>query len=365
VVVQFTLSILLIIGTAIVYQQQNYIKNMRLGWDREHLVYIPLRADTRKSYDVLKQELIQNPQVLNVTGTSQLPTHIGSNSAGAQWDGKDPEFSILIGFNSVDFDFVETLKIEMAEGRSFSKEYTSDGSQAWIVNEEVAKLMKKVSVIGEKFSHVGREGMIVGVMKNFHYQTLKNKIEPIAIAVNSDDLNYMIVRIPPEEVSASLGIIENTWKRVIPAFPFEYRFMDERFDRMYRTEQRIGTLLRYFAVLAVFVACLGLFGLASFMAEKRTKEIGIRKVLGASVTQIARLMCREFFVLVIVANVIAWPTAYFVMKKWLESYAYRARLGFFVFFGAMLLALLVAILSVGYQAIRAARANPADSLRYE
>jgi ABC-type antimicrobial peptide transport system permease subunit len=175
----------------------------------------------------------------------------------------------------------------------------------------------------------------------------------------------MIVRIPPEDVSASLGLIEKTWKRVIPGFPFEYRFMDERYDMMYRTEQRIGTLLKYFAALAVFVACLGLFGLASFMAEKRTKEIGIRKVLGASVTQVARLMCREFFILVIMANVMAWPTAYFVMRKWLQSYAYRTDLGFFVFLGAMLLALVVAVLSVGYQAVRAARANPADSLRYE
>jgi predicted permease len=365
VVVQFALSILLIIGTAVVYQQQGYIKSMRLGWDREHLVYIPLRADTRKSYNVLKQELVRNPQVLNVTGTSQLPTHIGSNSAGAEWEGKDPEFSILIGFNSVDFDFTETLKIEMAEGRSFDKEHTSDLSRSWIVNEEVAKLMSKDSVIGEGFNFQGIDGTIVGVMKNFHYQTLKNKIEPIAFAVNQDYLNYMIIRIPPENIPSSLGIIEKTWKRVIPTYPFEYRFMDERFDMMYRTEQRIGTLLKYFAILAVFVACLGLFGLASFMAEKRTKEIGIRKVLGASVAQIARLMCREFFLLVIVANVIAWPTAYLVMRKWLQSYAYRTDLGFFVFIGAMLLALFVAILSVSYQAIRAARANPADSLRYE
>jgi len=245
------------------------------------------------------------------------------------------------------------------------REYTSDLSKSWIVNEEVVKLMDKDSVIGERFSHVGVDGTIVGVMKNFHYQTLRNKIEPLAIAVNPKDLNYMIIRIPPEDVSASLGFIENTWKRIIPTYPFEYRFMDERYDMMYRAEQRIGTLLRCFAVLAVFVACLGLFGLASFMAEKRTKEIGIRKVLGASVTQVTRLLCREFFLLVLVANVIAWPAAYFIMRKWLQSYAYRVDLGYFVFVGAMLLALFVAILSVGYQAIRAARANPAKSLRYE
>ncbi len=365
VVVQFALSILLIIGTAVVYQQLNYIKTIRLGWDKEHLVYIPLRADTKKSYSALKQALIQNPQVLNVSGTSQLPTYIGSNSGGAQWEGKDPELQILIGFNAVDFDFTETLKIEMAEGRSFDKEYAADHSKSWIVNEEVAKLMDKDSVIGERFSHVGVEGTIIGVMKNFHYQNLRNKIEPLAIVVDQDSLNYMIIRIPPEGVSISLGFIEKTWKQIIPNYPFEYRFMDDRYDMMYRSEERIGTLLRYFAVLAVFVACLGLFGLASFMAEKRTKEIGIRKVLGASVPQITRLLCKEFFLLVLMANVIAWPAAYFIMRKWLQSYAYRVDLGYFAFIGAMLLALFVAILSVSYQAIRAARANPAESLRYE
>jgi putative ABC transport system permease protein len=365
VVVQFALSILLIIGTAVVYQQLNYIKSIRLGWEKEHLVYIPMRADTRKSYNALKQELIQSPQILNVTGTSQLPTHISSNSGGADWEGKDPEFQILIGINAVDFDFVETLKIEMADGRSFDRAYTSDLSKAWIVNEEVARLMDKDSVIGERFRHVGVEGTIIGVMKNFHYQTLRNKIEPLAIVVGQDSLNYTIIRIPPEDVSASLVLIEKTWKRVIPTYPFEYRFMDDRYDMMYRSEQRIGTLLRYFAILAVFVACLGLFGLASFMAEKRTKEIGIRKVLGASIAQVTGLMCKEFFLLVLVANVIAWPAAYFVMRKWLQSYAYRVDLGYFSFIGAMLLALFVAILSVGYQAIRAAKANPADSIRYE
>jgi len=365
VVVQFALSILLIIGTAVVYQQLNYVKNMRLGWDREHLVYIPLRADTSKSYDAIKQELVQNPQVLNVTGTAELPTNIGSNSGGADWEGKDPEFQILIGFNAVDFDFIETMKIEMADGRSFNKEYTSDLNKGWIVNEEMAMLMGKESVIGERFRHVGVEGTIVGVMKNFHYQTLRNKIEPLAINVNPKNINYMIIRIPPEDITASLGFIEKTWKRILPVFPFEYHFMDDRYERMYRSEQRIGTLLRYFAILAVFVACLGLFGLASFMAEKRTKEIGIRKVLGASIGQVTMLLCKEFFLLVMVANVIAWPAAYFAMRKWLQSYAYRVDLGYFVFIGAMLLALFVAILSVGYQAIRAARANPAISIRYE
>lgn len=365
VVVQFSLSILLIIGTSVVYKQLNYIKNTRLGWDREHMIYIPLRADIRKSYSTLKQELIKNPQVLDVTGTWHLPTNFGSNSGGAQWEGKDPEQQVLIGFNFVDFDFIETLKIEMAEGRSFSREFPSDLSKTWIVNEEVVKIMGKESVLGERFDFEGVDGTIVGVMKNFHYQHIRNKIEPLAIVVDPDSINYILVRIPPDDVSASLGYIEETWKQVIPNYPLEYRFIDERFDLMYRAEEKIGTLLRYFAILAVFVACLGLFGLASFTAERRTKEIGIRKVLGASVPQVTANLCREFFLLVLIANVIAWPLAYFIMRSWLQRYAYRTEFSFLVFLAAMLIALFVAILSVSYQAMRVARANPADSLRYE
>jgi predicted permease len=366
VVVQFSLSILLIIGTMVVYKQMNYMRNTRLGWDKEHLLFIPVRSDIKQSYDVLKTELIRDPKILGVTGAYQLPGFNYGNAGGADWDGKDPNQEVLIGINAVDFDFIETLKIEIAEGRSFSKEFPSDvTSNSFIVNEEVAKLMEKESVVGERFSFVGREGSIVGVMKNFHYQPLQNKIEPLAIHVYPDYFNYMLIRIPRENISTSLKSIENAWDRVIPNYPFEYMFLDEAFDSMYRKEQTIGTLLKYFAVLAVFVACLGLFGLASFTAEQRTKEIGIRKVLGASTSQITLLLFREFFILVLLANLIAWPAAYFAMKSWLQNYAYKTSIGLIIFLAAMGLALIIAIISVSYQAIRAAFTNPVDSLRYE
>jgi putative ABC transport system permease protein len=366
VVAQFSLSILLIIGTIVVYKQLNYMKNKKLGWDKEHLVYIPLRTDDiKKSYEVLKTELAKDPKVLGITGTDQLPSYIGSNSGGANWDGKDPNQKLLIGFNAVDFGFIETLKIEMREGRSFSRDFPSDLDKAFIVNEEVAKIMRKESVVGERFSFIGKQGSIIGVMKNFHYQPVQNKIEPLAITLSPDDIRYLLIRIPPERISASLKYIENTWKRIIPNYPFEYRFLDENLDRMYRAEERMGSLLKYFAVLAVFIACLGLFGLASFTAEQRTKEIGVRKVLGAGVSQITILLCREFLMLVLLANVIAWPAAYLVMQNWLKSYAYRTSLDLFTFAAAMAAALVIAFLSVSFQAIRAATANPVDSLRYE
>jgi len=365
VVVQFSLSVLLIIGTIVVYRQLNFMQEKRLGWDREHLIYVPMQRDIKKSYSVLKNELVKDSHVLGVTATAELPSHIGSNSSGVDWDGKDPELDVLIGTNCVDFDFVDTLRIEMAEGRSFNREYANDNGKTFIVNEEVAKIMGKDSVVGERFKFWGVNGTIVGVMKNFHFKPIRDKIEPLALIVSPEWTNYMLIRLSPGKISDSLKSIESIWKKVIPGYPFESYFIDENFDRMYRAEEKVGALMQYFAVLAVFIACLGLFGLASFTAEQRTKEIGIRKVLGASVSNITVLLCREFLMLVILANLIAWPAAYLVMKRWLQSYAYQTGLEVLFFLAALGVAIGVALLSVSFQAVRAAVSNPAVSLRYE
>jgi len=364
VVFQFMLSVGLIIGTTVVYNQLRFMQSKKLGWDREHLIYIPLRAGIRESYPALKAELVKDGRILGVTGSSHLPSTIGSNSGGADWEGKDPEQQVLIGFSAVDFDYIETLKIEMKEGRAFSRRYQSDTSSSFLVNEEVAALMDKETVIGERFSFMGVEGKIVGVMKNFHFQAVREKIEPLALLVG-ERIQYLLIRFAPGDVTTSLKAVESIWRRVIPNYPLDYRFIDEEFDRMYRVESKIGTLLKYFTVLAVFIACLGLFGLASFSAEQRTKEIGVRKVLGASIAQVTLLLCREFFWLVLVANVIVWPLAYLAMKGWLQNYAYRSGLGIGIFFTAMGLALLVALVSVSFQAVRAAVASPAAALKYE
>jgi putative ABC transport system permease protein len=365
VVVQFSLSIMLIIGTSIIYKQLNYMKHRDLGWDKEQLLFIVLRGDIGASYETLKTELKKDSSILGVTASSHLPTNIGSNAGGADWDGKDPELSVLIGISTVDFDYIETLKIDMAEGRSFAKEFPADRKTSFIVNEEVAKLMGKESVVGERFQFQGIDGTIVGVMKNFHFQSVRSTIEPLAIVIDPDYYQVMLIRLAPGDVSASMKSIEATWNRIVPNYPFEFSFMDERVDSMYRSEERIGTLLKYFAGLAVFIACLGLFGLASFTAEQRTKEIGIRKVLGASAPKIMLLLCKESFFLVILANIMAIPAAYFLMRDWLQSYAYRTSLNAHLFLSAMVLALIIAMISVSFQAIRAALADPADSLRYE
>jgi len=365
VVVQFALSVILIIGTLVVYKQLNYMQSKKLGWDKEHMIYFPLRKEVKKSYAVLKNELAKDSHVLGVTASGHLPTHIGSNSGGADWEGKDPELQVLIGTNVVDFDFIETLGIEMTEGRSFSRDHSQDFGKTFIVNEEVAELMGKEKATGERFRFFGVEGTIIGVMKNFHFKPVREKIEPLAFIVNQEHANFALVRISSGDIRGSLASVKKIWRRIIPDYPFEYFFLDERFDRMYRSEERIGVIVKYFAFLAVFIACLGLFGLASFTAEKRTREVGIRKVLGASVGNITVLLCREFMMLVLLANAIAWPVAYFVMSQWLQGYAYRTRLGVVSFVAALGAAAAVALLSVIFQALRAAVSNPAQSLRYE
>ncbi len=365
VVFQFMLSILLIIGTTVVFRQLNYMQSKKLGWDKEHLAYIPLRGDIKNSYQALKDELVRDKHILGVSGSSHLPSNIGSNSGGARWEGKDPEQSVLIGFSAVDYDYIETMGLEMVEGRTFSREFPADQSKTFVVNQVVAGLMGKESVVGEPFSFMGVDGEIVGVMKDFHFQSIREKIEPLAIIVVSDELHYMLIRLASGDIAASLRAVETIWQRVIPDYPVDYRFMDEQFDRMYRAESTIGTLLNYFTVLAIFIACLGLFGLASFTAEQRTREIGIRKVLGASVPQVTYLLCREFFLLVMLANVAAWPLAYYAMRRWLENFAYRAEVGLMIFVLALGLALAVALVSVIFQALRAAVASPATALKYE
>ncbi|MCJ7582325.1 MAG: ABC transporter permease, partial [Candidatus Aminicenantes bacterium] len=365
VVVQFSLSILLIIGTTIVYKQLNYMKQKSLGWDKEQLLYVVLRGDIGDSYEALKAELTKDSRILGVTASSHIPTNIGSNSGGADWEGKDPELNVLISTSAVDFDYIETLKIEMAEGRSFSKEYPADLTTSFIVNEETAKIIGKESAVGERFSFMGRNGTIVGVMKNFHFQSVSSAIEPLGIAIIPEYFEFMLIRFAAGDLTASAEYLETTWKRVVPNYPLEFTFIDERVDQMYRTEERIGTLLKYFALLAVLIACLGLFGLASFTAEQRTKEIGIRKILGASAPKITIMLCKEFFILVLVSNAVAIPASYFLMRNWLQGYAFRTSLNGMVFFAAMAGALSIALITVSFQAVRAALANPADSLRYE
>jgi len=371
VVVQFALSVFLIIGTVVVYRQMQYMKTKALGFDKEQVIFIPLRGNTALSYEALRSELRKDSRLLGVTAANHLPSNIGSNSGGANWKGKDPTQEILISQSGVDYDYIDVLGIELVEGRNFSREFETDKTEAFLVNEEVRELMGKPAVAGEEFSFGGRNGRVVGVMKNFHFETLQSKIEPLAIYLlaptpnQRSRFNFLLARLAPADVQGAVDFVRRAWTTVLPNYPVDVLFLDEQVDRMYRTEERAGRLLRTFAFLAIFIACLGLFGLAAFMAEQRTREVGIRKVLGASVAQVAVLLCREFFVLVLLANILAWPVAYLTLDKWLKNYAYRISMGPLVFFLALAAALLVAIATVSFQAVRAALANPTRALKYE
>ncbi len=365
VLIQFTFSILLLISTGIVYRQISYMQNMKLWYDKAHVIYIPLRGDTRELYKAFKEVLRNDPNVLNISGSWQRPANLGADSGGAEWEGKDPELDIRVCVNVVDFDYVETMKIEMVEGRAFSKTFTTDTSGAFLINEELLRIMGKETAVNERFNFWGIDGTIVGVMKNFHFKSLHAEIEPLVVIANTNYINYALIRVASGDISAGIKTVQSAWERFIPNYPFEYHFLDQAVESMYQNEKTMKTLIQLFAILAILIACLGLFGLASFSAEQRTKEIGIRKVLGASVSGIVLLLSKEFTKWILVANIIAWPAAYFTMNNWLQSFAYRTDIEIWTFVFSAAIALAIALLTVSYQSVKAALANPVEALKYK
>ena len=363
VVTQFSLTITLFIGTAVVHSQMSHIKGKYLGYDKEHIVAFPLRGDMQKNFETLKNDLLQNTAIVNVTGTSSLPTHIGSGTSSAWWEGKEDGVRIQMQVNSVDSDYLDTFKMEMSQGRFFSREYPTD-EQAFVLNEAAVKAMGMESPVGKRFKATGKEGSIIGIIKDFNYKSLHTAIEPL-ILVMDPRVYYACVRINADKISAAIRSLEDTWNKLVPGLPFEYSFLDGRINNLYRAEQRMAKVFNSSTVLALFIACLGLFGMASFSAERRTKEIGIRKVLGASVPSVVSMLSKEYAKLVLISNLIAWPTAYYVMNQWLRGFAYRTNIQIWTFLAAAATALLIAVLTVSYHTIKTATANPVDSLRYE
>jgi predicted permease len=365
VVIQFSLSIALIIGTGVVYSQLNFIQDQKLGFEKDHLIYIPLRGIDRGLYSRLKTKLEGISPTYRVSAARHRPSAIYSNTSGADWDGKDPELDVSTYMTWVDYDYFATTGIEFVEGRGFSIEFPTDRESAYIINEETVKMMGLERALGQRFALGEREGSIIGVVKNFHFDSLKRAVEPLAIMLQPENISYILIRIPAGNVPASLSHIEKIWKQEIPDYPFESRFLNDDFDLLYRSEARMGDILKYFASLAVFIACLGLLGLASFAAEQRTKEIGIRKVLGASSSQIGYLIYREFMLLLLISIMMAWPAAYLIMRNWLQDFAYRTGISPFIFLLAALAAILSAFITVGFQAFKASITDPVRALRYE
>jgi putative ABC transport system permease protein len=329
-------------------------------------MYVPIANQTNnQAYYSFKNELKQNGKILGLTASDRILTNIGSKTSNNHWEGKNPDETIYIYRYIVDFDFIETLKMDLVEGRSFSPEFPTDVRKAFVVNQEVVKLMGVKKAAGKRLKFWGIDGTIIGVVKNFHFKPLHDIIEPIAMLVFPKYLQYAYIRIHPQDVSSTLALIKKAWKKFYPDSLFEYKFLDDDFDAMYRTEQRMGKILNCFSVFAILVACLGLFGLASFTAEKKSKEIGIRKVLGASVRRITVMLSKDFAKWVLVANFFAWPIAHFAMNRWLQNFAYRTHISIWPFLMAASLTFLSTFLTVSYQSIKAAIANPVYSLRYE
>jgi predicted permease len=362
VVFQFSLSIFLIISTTVIYSQLQYIQSKDLGFDKENLIYAGIDEKIRENYDAIKNEILRNPRVLHMTRTFQLPS-FNRYSAPVNWEGKTPDQNITFNISLVDPDYLETLGLELVQGRNFSYEFSTDTSN-YILNEEAVRRMGLDSPIGKWLEH-GAKGEIIGVVKNYHYMPFTYAIEPLILYYNPSYYRYAMLRISGNDIRRTLGFLENIWAEFAPEFPFEYHFLDEDYERIYRTEQRLGVLFRYFTFLAIFISCLGLFGLASFMAEQRTKEIGIRKVLGATVSGVAMLLSREYTKWVLLANVLAWPVAYFAMNRWLQGFAYRVDMSLWTFVAAGFLTLAIAFLTVSYQAVKAAVTDPVEALRHE
>lgn len=367
VTVQFGLSIALVIVMGVVYRQVDFMRMKSLGFDKERLIYLPLRGEAHDSYPALKAELLRSPFIPAVTGTSQIPTYISANGWGATWEGKDPENRVLIGQTNADFDYPETLGIEMAAGRTFRREFATDAGGAFLINEETARLMglSPQEAVGKMFNFQGVNGPIIGVAKNYHYSPVANPLEPMAVLVRPAAVEFAIIRLAQGDTREALKQVEKAWRSINPRYPFEYQFFDDAYAASYNQYEQMGKLFRWFSVLAVVVACLGLFGLAAFLAEQRRKEIGVRKVLGASERQVVGLLTKEFAKWVLLANLIAWPAAYFAARSWLGKFPYRTDIPpvLFVLVGAAALA--IAVLTVGGQAWKAAKNNPAGALKYE
>lgn len=365
VVSQFTATIILMIGTVVMYKQLNYIENIDLGLTRDHVVSITMNTELKEKYRSFKNEIKQNTNVINVTSAWNLPTNI-SRINPVYWEGRGPDQYITMNDQSVDYDYFDTLGMEIIRGRSFSEEIPTD-RQNYILNEEAAKLTELESPLGKMFSVWEDEGIIIGIVKNFHSRSLHNEIGPVVFTLSQRHgrHSYIFVKIKPEDVSGTLRYLKKTAARFAPNYLFEYTFLDDAFARQYRSDRQRGTIYKYFTLLAIFISCLGLFGMASFISEQRTKEIGIRKVLGATITNIVIKISRDFVILLVLANIIAWPIAYFVMSGMLDNYAYRTNIPAWVFLATGVTALFIALLTICAKIIKAALANPVDSLRYE
>lgn len=366
VVSQFVISSVLIIGTLVIYQQIQHVKGRRLGYDKENMMVIPLRGNLNEHFPAIKQSLLATGTVENAAKANQSLLQLGNNTGDFSWPGKDPNSEVLVTTEWVSQEYIATMGMKIKSGRDFNPDIVSD-TASLIVNETFAQLIGgSDNLVGSRVKMNDTEYRVIGVVEDFLFNDIYGKPDPVAFFCQPSSTNRLFVRLKSgQDISEAVAAVAEVIKKHNPGYPFEYKFMDEQFDRLFRSETLISMLARLFAGLAIFISCLGLFGLAAYTAERRTKEIGIRKVLGASVAGIVGLLSADFLKLVGLAFLIAAPLGWFLMDQWLADYAYRIDISWQVFVAAGLLAAAVAFLTVSFQSIRAALANPVKSLKNE
>lgn len=369
VVLQFSISIILIICTAVVFQQLRYMQSKALGFNKDHIITMSYNRGLSDKFESFRTTLLSNSNIRSVARSSRIPTGRLLDAQGTSINKGDSltPTQADIKFIRADEDYLPTYGVKMVAGRNFSRDFGTDTS-SFLLNESAASILglKPAEAVGKQMEYGGRRGLVAGVFSDFHFESMHQRILPLVMLIPQNPNNYGRLSIKVSgNVPAAISHLEATWKKFLPEIPFEYSFLDERFDNLYRSEQRQESIFTIFAFIAIFVACLGLFGLSAFAISQRVKEIGIRKVLGASVSSIVGLLSRDFLLLVAVAAVIAFPVAWFAMDKWLRDFAYRISISWWIFLLAGIVAALVAFFTIGFQARKAATSNPVRNLRNE
>jgi ABC-type antimicrobial peptide transport system permease subunit len=365
---QFSLSIIMIIGTILINRQLQYISTKKLGLTKDNLVYVEMRGQLKDNYSLVKNELLQNTSIQAVSGTNyySMPFKwVGSDgSGGIEFPGKNPNDHFMIHQFRVEYDFIETLQASIKDGRSFSASISTDTAN-FLLNEAAVRRMQLTNPVGQPISFYGKKGIVVGVVKDFHFTSMQKEIEPALVHINPQDISYLLIRIKSEHTKTALASIKKIVEKYSHDYPVEYHFMEDAYDALYKSEQRMSSLFNAFAILAIVVSGLGLFGLASFITAGRTKEVGVRKVLGASVSSILLLLSKEFIKLLLVASLLGWPLAFLGLKQWLQNYAFQTEVSVWLFVLPSLAVCLISICIISFHTWKVARANPAHVLRNE
>jgi putative ABC transport system permease protein len=372
VLLQFSISMILITGTIVIYHQIDFMKNSDLGFDKKDVVLLNFPGESEEvaiKYETLKEELLKNSNILSISGVYTVPGINSQFNISVVPEGTSSEDAITMQALPADYGFIRTMGLELVNGRDFSKDFSTDRYGSVILNESAVKVLGFDEIIGKKLSIPGEpyeKGVeVIGVIRDFHLKSFREKISPLLIYINPEMYIQLTARVNPGTGSETADYIKTVWKEILPDIPFSYSYLENRYDNLYSSDKKAGQVLLVFTILALFISCLGLFGIAVYMMNKRIKEIGVRKVMGARIFNIAGIFLRQFFTWILVAYIIAFPVAVILSVRWLQSFAFHIKLSWWVFLLAIMLESVIAFLTVIFQTWRTATRNPVEALRYE